>query len=46
MRDFTADHISTEEATKLLATMQEYVTSDPKFAARSTSCPASAIATC
>jgi 2,3-bisphosphoglycerate-independent phosphoglycerate mutase len=25
MRDFTADHISTEEATKLLATMQEFV---------------------
>lgn len=28
MRDFTADHISTEEATKLLATMQDYVSSD------------------
>jgi 2,3-bisphosphoglycerate-independent phosphoglycerate mutase len=25
MRDFTADHISTEEAAKLLATMQDYV---------------------
>ena len=25
MRDFTADHITTEEATKLLATMQDYV---------------------
>src|SRR5690349_10454422 len=25
MRDFTADHISTEESTKLLATMQEMV---------------------
>jgi 2,3-bisphosphoglycerate-independent phosphoglycerate mutase len=25
MRDFTADHISTEEATKLLSTMQEFV---------------------
>ncbi|HEX6960905.1 MAG TPA: cofactor-independent phosphoglycerate mutase [Lacipirellula sp.] len=25
MRDFTADHISTEESAKLLATMQEYV---------------------
>src|SRR5262245_60094673 len=25
MRDFTADHISTDEAAKLLATMQEYV---------------------
>ena len=25
MRDFTADHVSTEEATKLLTTMQDYV---------------------
>ena len=32
MRDFTADHISTEEATKLLATMQEYVTVDTELA--------------
>jgi 2,3-bisphosphoglycerate-independent phosphoglycerate mutase len=31
MRDFTADHISTEEATKLLATMQEYVAADTKL---------------
>ena len=31
MRDFTADHISTEEATKLLATMQEYVTADTEL---------------
>jgi 2,3-bisphosphoglycerate-independent phosphoglycerate mutase len=29
MRDFTADHISTEEAGKLLATMQEYVAAHP-----------------
>ncbi|QDT72096.1 cofactor-independent phosphoglycerate mutase [Lacipirellula limnantheis] len=32
MRDFTADHISTEEATKLLATMQEYVAADTDLA--------------
>jgi 2,3-bisphosphoglycerate-independent phosphoglycerate mutase len=32
MRDFTADHISTEEATKLLATMQEYVAADTELA--------------
>jgi 2,3-bisphosphoglycerate-independent phosphoglycerate mutase len=31
MRDFTADHISTEEGTKLLATAQEKIASDPKF---------------
>jgi 2,3-bisphosphoglycerate-independent phosphoglycerate mutase len=31
MRDFTADHISTEEATKLLATAQQRIASDPKF---------------
>jgi 2,3-bisphosphoglycerate-independent phosphoglycerate mutase len=31
MRDFTADHISTEEGTKLLATMQDKVTSDAKY---------------
>lgn len=31
MRDFTADHISTEEATKLLATMQEYVAADTEL---------------
>ena len=32
MRDFTANHISTEEATKLLATMQEYVAADTELA--------------
>ncbi len=31
MRDFTADHISTEEATKLLASAQEQIASDPKY---------------
>ncbi len=31
MRDFTADHISTDEATKLLAAAQEQVASDPKY---------------
>jgi 2,3-bisphosphoglycerate-independent phosphoglycerate mutase len=31
MRDFTADHISTEEGSKLLATAQEKIASDPKF---------------
>ena len=31
MRDFTADHITTEEGTKLLATAQETIASDPKF---------------
>lgn len=31
MRDFTAGHISTEEATQLLATAQELIASDPKF---------------
>jgi 2,3-bisphosphoglycerate-independent phosphoglycerate mutase len=31
MRDFTADHISTDEAAKLLATVQERIASDPKF---------------
>ena len=31
MRDFTADHISTEEATKLLATAQEQIASDAKY---------------
>jgi 2,3-bisphosphoglycerate-independent phosphoglycerate mutase len=31
MRDFTADHISTEEAAKLLATLQEYVGSHAEF---------------
>jgi 2,3-bisphosphoglycerate-independent phosphoglycerate mutase len=31
MRDFTADHISTEEATKLLATAQEQIAGDPKY---------------
>jgi len=31
MRDFTADHISTEEATKLLASAQERIASDPKY---------------
>jgi 2,3-bisphosphoglycerate-independent phosphoglycerate mutase len=30
MRDFTADHISTEEAAKLLASAQEQIASDPK----------------
>ena len=31
MRDFTADHISTEEGTKLLASCQEQIASDPKY---------------
>ncbi len=31
MRDFTADHITTQEATKLLASMQEQVASDPRY---------------
>src|SRR3989304_1975953 len=31
MRDFTADHISTEEGTQLLAAAQEAIASDPKF---------------
>jgi 2,3-bisphosphoglycerate-independent phosphoglycerate mutase len=31
MRDFTADHISTEEATKLLASAQEQIASDAKY---------------
>jgi 2,3-bisphosphoglycerate-independent phosphoglycerate mutase len=31
MRDFTADHISTEEAAKLLASAQEEIASDPKY---------------
>ena len=31
MRDFTADHISTEEGAKLLATVQEKIASDPKY---------------
>jgi 2,3-bisphosphoglycerate-independent phosphoglycerate mutase len=31
MCDFTADHISTEEGTKLLASAQEKVASDPKY---------------
>jgi 2,3-bisphosphoglycerate-independent phosphoglycerate mutase len=31
MRDFTADHISTEEGTKLLASAQEKIASDPKY---------------
>jgi 2,3-bisphosphoglycerate-independent phosphoglycerate mutase len=31
MRDFTADHISTEEATKLLASAQEQIASDLKY---------------
>ena len=31
MRDFTAGHISTEEATKLLASAQEQIASDPKY---------------
>jgi len=31
MRDFTADHISTEEATGLLKAAQERIASDPKY---------------
>jgi 2,3-bisphosphoglycerate-independent phosphoglycerate mutase len=31
MRDFTADHISTEEGTKLLASAQEQIASDSKY---------------
>jgi len=31
MRDFTADHISTEEAVQLLAAAQEQLASDPKY---------------
>ena len=31
MRDFTADHISTEEATALLVTMQEQIASRPQY---------------
>jgi 2,3-bisphosphoglycerate-independent phosphoglycerate mutase len=31
MRDFTADHISTEDATKLLATAQERIASDARY---------------
>jgi 2,3-bisphosphoglycerate-independent phosphoglycerate mutase len=31
MRDFTADHISTEEGTRLLATLQQQVASAPKY---------------
>ncbi len=31
MRDFTADHITTEEGTQLLAAAQEAIASDPKF---------------
>jgi 2,3-bisphosphoglycerate-independent phosphoglycerate mutase len=31
MRDFTADHISTEEATRLLASAQEQIASNPKY---------------
>jgi 2,3-bisphosphoglycerate-independent phosphoglycerate mutase len=31
MRDFTADHICTDEATKLLATAQEKIASDAKY---------------
>jgi 2,3-bisphosphoglycerate-independent phosphoglycerate mutase len=31
MRDFTADHITTEEGAKLLATAQEKIASDPKY---------------
>jgi 2,3-bisphosphoglycerate-independent phosphoglycerate mutase len=31
MRDFTADHISTEEGTQLLAAAQEKIASDPKY---------------
>ncbi len=32
MVDFTADHVSTEESTALLKTLQDKVASDPKFA--------------
>ena len=32
MQDFTADHISTEESTMLLADVQSQIASDPKFA--------------
>jgi 2,3-bisphosphoglycerate-independent phosphoglycerate mutase len=31
MRDFTADHISTEEGTQLLASAQQSIGSDPKY---------------
>jgi 2,3-bisphosphoglycerate-independent phosphoglycerate mutase len=31
MRDFTADHISTEDAARLLAACQDQIASDPKF---------------
>jgi 2,3-bisphosphoglycerate-independent phosphoglycerate mutase len=31
MRDFTADHISTDEATKLLASAQERIASEPRY---------------
>src|SRR5262245_44416736 len=31
MRDFTADHISTEEGTKLLASAQQQIVNDPKY---------------
>src|SRR4051812_13594939 len=31
MRDFTADHITTEEGAKLLASAQERIASDPKY---------------
>jgi 2,3-bisphosphoglycerate-independent phosphoglycerate mutase len=31
MRDFTADHISTDEATKLLATAQQQIASDARY---------------
>jgi len=31
MRDFTADHISTEEASRLLRTAQEQIAGDPKY---------------
>lgn len=31
MRDFTADHISSEEGTELLAAAQEAIASDPKY---------------
>jgi 2,3-bisphosphoglycerate-independent phosphoglycerate mutase len=31
MRDFTADHITTEEGTQLLASAQESLASDPKY---------------
>ena len=31
MRDFTADHISTDEGTKLLASAQEQIASNPKY---------------